>query len=239
MRRVRIIVVALAALACALVGHAQNDVEYRMEIGGGLGASFYLGDVNKRPFWHSSAMGAVVWRRVFNPRMVLKADLGFGHLGGNTGQRFIPVDAHTAGPEGGEATTLKFSRNVFDLGAQFEFNFWGYGLGQSYKGYSRLTPYAVLGAGITLAPGGAGTKFGLNLPVGVGVKYKLRPRLNVGLEWTVRFTTIDGLDTPKGHTQLDDPYAIGSKGFKNKDAYSFFMLSLTYDISPKYRKCNN
>jgi hypothetical protein len=38
---------------------------------------------------------------------------------------------------------------------------------------------------------------------------------------------------------LNDPLGIKSSGIKNKDSYSFFALFLTYDIMPKYRKCNN
>lgn len=223
----------------AIVAQAQNEVEYQMEIGGGAGACFYLGDVNRRPFWHPSGMMGAIVRRVFNPRMVLKGDLAFGHLSGNSGNRFIPTDASSETADGGQPTYVKFSRNVLDLGAQFEFNFWGYGMGQSYKGNSRITPYATLGAGFTLAPGGGGTRFAFNIPVGVGVKYKLKPRVNVGAEWTVRFTTTDALDITKTNKQLDDPYSMNSSGFKNKDCYSFFMVFMTYDMCPKYRKCNN
>jgi len=218
--------------------HAE-DLEYRMEIGGGLGLAYYLGDVNSVPFYHPSAMGGLLVRRRFNPRMTIKADLAFGHFGGNSEGHFIPTDASSETPEGGILTTVKFSRNVVDLGAQFEFNFWGYGSGAAYRGNSRITPYATAGVGFTLAPGGAGTKFALNLPVGLGVKYKVKPRLNVGAEWTVRFTTTDALDTPKGYTQLDDPYAIKSSGFKNKDAYGFLMFFVTYDISAICKTCHN
>lgn len=233
-----LILTLIALLTTAARG--QNEVEYQMEMGGAVGASFYLGDTNSRPFYHTSGMGSFLVRRVFNPRMVLKADLAFGHLGGNTGTRYIPLDADSKTPEGGQAVSYKFGRNVVDLGAQFELNFWGYGMGQGYKGYSRVTPYAVLGAGLTLATGsGGGTKLAFNLPVGVGVKFKLRPRVNIGAEWTVRFTTTDALDVTGKSRQLDDPYHMQSKGFKNKDAYSFLMLFLTYDMCPKYRKCNN
>lgn len=210
-----------------------------MEMGGGAGLDFYLGDANSKPFAHPSVMGAFLVRKVFNARMALKGDLAFGHLSGNSSGRFIPSDSGSESAEGGQNTYVAFKRNVLDLGAQFEFNFWGYGMGQGYKGNSRITPYATMGLGFTLAPGGGGTKFGLNVPVGVGVKYKVKPRVNVGLEWSVRFTTTDGLDITKQNHQLDDPYHMESALFKNKDCYSFLMLSLTYDMCPKYRKCNN
>lgn len=231
--------VMLLLLCSPLMGLHAQELEYQMEMGGGLGMAYYFGDAGSAPFAHPNMMGSYLVRRVFNPRMVLKGNLAFGRFGGNSKGHFIPVDANSGTAEGGELTQVKFNRNVVDLGAQFEFNFLGYGTGAGYKGNKRITPYAVAGVGFTLAPGGAGTKFGLNLPIGAGVKYKLKPRVNVGAEWTYRFTTIDALDIAKGYKQLDSPYGIKSAGFKNKDGYSFLMVYLTYDMCPKYRKCNN
>lgn len=233
----------ITILACVLVaftGRAQDDEEYQMEIGGGAGLDFYLGDANKTPFDHSSVMGGFLVRRMFNPRMALKADLAMGHLRGNTKGYYIPTNAGSQTPEGGVPVSFNFKRNVIDLGAQFEFNFWGYSMGEAYKGNSRITPYAVAGIGLTLVTGGgAGLNAALNCPIGVGVKYKLKKRLNIGAEWTFRFTTSDALDTSKAWKQLDHPYAIQSSGLKNKDCYSFLMLFLTYDIMAKCKTCHN
>ena len=50
----------------------------------------------------------------------------------------------------------------------------------------------------------------------------------------------DKLDVTKNNAPyLEDPYGIKSDGLKNKDSYAFFAIFLTYDISPKYRECNN
>lgn len=216
-----------------------QELEYQMELGGALGPSFYLGDVSSAPFKHTSVMGGVVARRVFNPRMVLKGDLAVGHISGNSKGYFIPTNAESETVDGGVPTEVSFKKNLIDLGAQFEFNFWGYGTGEGYKGLSRFTPYVTAGLGFTLALGGGHTSFALNAPVGAGVKYKLKPRVNVGAEWTVRFTTSDKLDVTNTSLQLDSPYGVHSVGLKNKDCYSFLMLFITYDLCPKYRKCNN
>lgn len=222
------------------LGHVRaQGVEYQMEIGGGGGACFYLGDANSTPFAHMSGMGSLLVRRLFNPRMGLKGNLAFGHIKGNSEGYFIPENATSQTPEGGVPTTVHFTRNLVDVGVQFEMNFWGYGRGGGYKENSPITPYAVAGVGLTMALGGAGTRGALNLPIGVGVKYKVLPRLNIGLEWTMRFSTCDELDVAKDQPQLFQPYGIKSVGLKNKDCYSFTMLFVTYDISPKYRKCNN
>ncbi len=218
----------------------EDDDEYLMEIGAAVGPSFYMGDVNSTPFKDSRVMGGIIVRRIFNPRMVLKGDLAFGNLRGKSEGRYIPTDASVPGTDGGQPTTVEFKRNVIDFGAQFEFNFWGYGIGQAYKGNSRITPYVLAGVGLTVATGrGGGTDVAANFPLGLGVKYKMKPRLNVGFEWTFRFTTTDALDVNAGQTSLSHPYGIESKGLKNKDAYSFLMLFMTYDICPRCKTCNN
>ena len=96
-----------------------------MDIGAGLGGCFYIGDANSAPFANLSAMGAITARRILNARMAVKANLAFGHIYGTT-DGFIPTDAYNGMPEGGIPTQIKFSRNVMDLGVQFELNFWGF-----------------------------------------------------------------------------------------------------------------
>lgn len=230
----------ICTLCAGALSCPAQDLEYRGEVGGSLGTSFYMGDANSVPFAHLSVMGGVVARRVFNPRMALKGNLSFARLGGNSQGVFVPADATSHTPEGGQPVAVDFHRNVIDLGAQFELNFLGYGMGHSYQHSSRIAPYVLAGAGFTCAPGGAESVFALNFPVGFGVKYKIRPRLNIGLEWTMRFSTSDALDAGSPEAaQLIHPYGIKSGGLKNKDCYSFTMVFLTYDISPKYRQCNN
>lgn len=236
----QVVVLLLLCLATGAM-RAQDDVlEYKMDFGVGLGPCFYLGDANSVPFAHSSIMGALTARRILNPRMAVKANLAVGQVKGNSSGYFIPVDAGSHTPEGGLPTQVSFSRTVVDLGAQFELNFWGFGMGKSYKEDKRITPYILAGVGFTLVAGGdTHANAALNLPVGLGVKYKVKPRLNVGAEWTFRFTTTDRLDVAKGMEQLDAPFNISGSGLKGKDTYSFLMFFVTYDFWPKYRKCNN
>ena len=68
---------------------------------------------------------------------------------------------------------------------------------------------------------------------GTGNGYKLKKRLNVGLDWTMRLSMSDKLDG------IEDPYRIKSGFMKNKDSYSWTMFYISYDLCPKYRKCNN
>ena len=98
-------------LAATLTMGAQDEDEYQMEMGGALGLDFYMGDANKTPFKHSSAMGGFIVRKLFNPRMALKGDLTIGHLTGNTKGYFIPQDAGSKTAEGGIPVSFKFKRN--------------------------------------------------------------------------------------------------------------------------------
>lgn len=229
--------ITIMCLLFSIQNLSAEDLEYKMDIGGGLGLSHYFGDANTG----TSFMGAFTCRRNFNPRMALKMNLAIGGVKGDTKGMYIPTDPYSQTPEGGvPMKEFSFARTVMDAGAQFELNFWGYGIGPAYKNLSRITPYAIVGIGMTLGMGGgASACAGLNFPVGLGVKYKLKQRLNVGVEWTMRFSTTDKLDVTGSNERLVDPYGIKSGFMKNKDSYSFLMFFVTYDICPKLRKCNN
>ena len=203
-----------------------------MELGGMAGGCFYMGDANYiTPLKNTAMVGGLLARYNFNPRMVVKGDLAIGHIQGST------EDIANQFPGDGHST---FERNVYELGAQFEYNFFAYGTGAGYKDSRKLTPYILAGIGLTYAPKPAEHVWAMNIPVGMGVKYKLAERINIGVEWTVRFTTTDKLDvTGKSGLVLDDPYGIEGKGLKNKDSYSLILAYISYDLFPKYRKCNN
>ncbi|MBR6285922.1 MAG: hypothetical protein IKR18_02875 [Bacteroidaceae bacterium] len=215
-----------------------QETEYKYEFGGGIGGTAYLGDADGKITKNLQPMASFVMRRVLNPHMAIKANLLVGGVKGSTEKQdqFYPegnlVSSTTA--------ATKFSRTVYDLGAQFEYNFWGYGTGEGFKGTRRLTPYILGGLGFTMSPHKDANVFTLNFPIGIGAKYKLKERVNVGAELTVRYTLSDKLDTTgKEGLQLNDPYGIKSSTLKNKDGYSVVMFFVTYDFGPKYRKCNN
>ena len=175
-------------------------------------------------------MGGAVFRYNINPRMAVKSNFSVARISGNTagGGNSFP---------GGD---VEFGRMLYELGAQYECHFFAYGDGTGYKRSHKLVPYFQAGIGLTYAPAPAKHVFTPNIPVGIGVKWKLFPRLNLGCELSYRFTFSDNLDvTANGGATLDDPYGINSGFLKNKDGYSFLSISVTYDLSPKYRKCNN
>lgn len=208
-----------------------DNLEYRYEVGVMVGGNSYYGDANYSSLMKNmNIMGGIVGRYNINPRLAVKANLAVARISGST------ADFDNRFPGG----DVDFSRTLYDLGAQFECHFFAYGDGSGYKRTHRLAPYIFAGAGMTFAPEPAENVFTMNLPVGLGVKYKIAPRINLGCELSFRFTLSDDLDVTKETAPvLSDPYGIKSSGFKNKDSYSFLSISVTYDLSPKYRKCNN
>ncbi len=220
-----------AIMLCFATGARADGLEYRYEVGAMVGASSYYGDANYvSPIDNFNMMGGLLWRYNINPRMAVKADLAVGRISGTT------VGKDNVFP-GGE---VKFGRMLYELGAQYECHFLAYGDGTGYKRSHRIAPYILAGVGMTYAPAPAEHVFTANIPVGVGLKCKVAPRLNVGCELTWRFTFSDNLDvTNTTGADLNDPYGIDSGFMKNKDNYSFLSVFVTYDLSPKYRKCNN
>ena len=217
--------IAITALA-TLGAHAQDEYEYRMEIGVGGGLVNYLGDFNGSIVSNMQPSASLILRRVFNPYMGLKLDFAYGKLKGSS------ADVKTWYPELAD-NTIDFNSTLMDLSLSFEYNFWPYGTGREYRGAKRLTPFVFLGIGGTYAKTGDESVFTANVPIGVGVKYKLGRRLNLGLEWAAHFSLSDKLDG------VADPYGIESSGlFKNTDCYSMLKFTITYSFMPKCKICN-
>lgn len=225
MRKVALLLLTL--LTCTLV-QAQEDPEYRAEIGGGIGLMGYLGDFNGRLMADQQAMGALQARYKMNPRMAWALTVGLGKLKGASDHAATWYPAIT------DSAKVAFSHTLADVGARYEYNFWPYGTGREYRGARPLTPYITFGLGATVAKTPTKTVVALNVPMGLGLKYKVAERLNLSAEWLMHFSGSDELDGVK------DPYTVRSSGlFKNTDCYTTLQLSLTYDIWAKCKTCNN
>ena len=204
---------------------AQTEPEYRLEIGGGIGAVSYQGDFNGNPLKELQPMFSLLAKYRFDPRQALAMNVSYGTLKGSAKyeKTYYPNIQQD----------YSFKNNVLDVGLRYEYNFWPFGTGNEYRGAKRLTPYIYIGLGVTACKAGK-TEMGVNLPIGGGVKYKAADRVNVALEWTMHFTTNDRLDG------VEDPYGIKRSGlFKNTDCYSHLRLSLTYDLWAKCKTCHN
>ena len=225
MKRLRIILtLAALLLTCSIRTHAQ-DATYKFDLGVQLGMSGYLGDANRSNiFKHPGFAGGVSWRYIANTRWAIRATFNALSLSGNTADFDEPL------PGGAQ---YSFKSTAYDLGGRFEFNFFPYGIGETYKHLRRLSPYAAIGIGVTLSTCDGVNAIAPNLPMAVGVKYKLKERWNLALEFSMTKVFGDKVDG-----ELSDLYEIKSSFIKNTDWYSNISLSITYEFGKRCVTCH-
>ena len=214
----------LAALLLTVVpAAAQDEPEYRLELGAGVGTIAYQGDFNGSLVKGMQPWGTLVARYHLNPRMALALNIGTGKIKGSSenADTWYPIEKY------------EFNHQLTEADIRYEYNFWAYGTGQEYRGARRLVPFVTIGLGLT-HHSGENSGITMSLPIGAGIKYKIGQRLNLIAEWVMRFTPGDHIDG------VSDPYGIKSSGlFKNTDCYSVLQLALTYDIWMKCKTCHN
>lgn len=209
---------------CHMPARAQED--YRFDIGGGVGMTGYLGDANtsnllKHPGWDAQ----LFLRYIGNPRWAFKSNLYVGSLSGNS------ADMTNVFP-GGE--TFKFSTTFYELGEVAEFNFFNFGMGETYRKLKRISPYIAAGLGLTVWTTDGKAHAGLNIPLGVGLKYKVNERVNLGFEFLMKKVFSDKLDG----NHLADPLGIKSSFVKNTDWYSTMSFTISYEFSKRCAVCH-
>jgi len=213
---------AVLFMTASMAARAQEEPEYRLELGAAAGLVTYVGDFNSSLLKGMQPWGALVAKYRLNPRMAAALDIGIAKIKGSTDNvtTHYPIERY------------EFSHSITEADLRFEYNFWPYGTGEEYRGARRFTPFVTMGVGATWY-GGEHKGMTFNLPIGAGVKYKIGQRLNLTAEWVMRFTASDNLDGKK------DVYGIKSSGlFKNTDCYSVLQVALTYDLWTKCKTCH-
>ncbi len=129
MTRSRLISIITATLLClygtvSAVAQNVDDDSYRYDIGVNLGMSGYAGDANTNLMKHIGFGGQLSMRYMPNSRMAFRAVLSGASLSGNT------ADTDNALPEGAQ---YEFTASNFDLSVRYEFNFFAYGIGETYS----------------------------------------------------------------------------------------------------------
>ena len=207
----------------SLTASAQDEPEYKMEMGAGAGLLNYTGDFNGNLLKGMEPWGTLIVKYHLNPRMALSFNLGMGKIKGSSDN----VDTWQ------EKEPYSFDNTLTEGILRYEYNFWAYGTGREYHGARRLVPFITLGLGLT-NHSGESSGITMSLPIGAGIKYKVGQRLNLTAEWVMRLTPSDYLDGRK------DIYGIQSSGlFKNTDCYSVLQLAVSYDIWMKCKTCHN
>ena len=219
-----LLIALLMVVFCRPDCRAQED--YRFDFGAGIGMTGYLGDANTSNLFQNPGWDTELFLRyIINPRLGLKTNLYIGGLRGNSEQMTNVF------PDG---QNFSFSTTFYEIGELFEFNFFEYGIGESYRKLKRITPYITAGLSATMWTVDKHVYGGFTIPFGIGVKYKPNRRVNLGLEFLMKKVFSDRLDG----TQLEDPFTIKSSFAKNTDWYSTLTLTISYEFSKRCATCN-
>lgn len=216
----------LSIILLTLIPGLKAQEDFRFDIGGGVGMTGYLGDANTSNLWsHPSWDVEALFRYILNPRWALKTNVFAGSVSGNTS------DMTNVIPDLGD---YSFSTTFFEVGELAEFNFFNYGMGESYRKLKRISPYITGGLGLTMWNADNKTGVAFTIPFGFGVKYKPSRRVNLGLEFLMKKTFTDRLDGD----MLKDPLGIKSSFMKNTDWISTLTFTISYEFSKRCAVCN-
>lgn len=225
MHTARRLIFILLSCAAAVSAAAQSAVApYKFDIGGSLGMSGYIGDANRtNPFAHPGFTADLGMRYILDTRWAFRAALSTVGLSGNTADLtdVLPDD-----------TEHSFSTQAWDLGVRAEFNFFNYGIGESYKRLRRWTPYLAVGLGVSLASAEGHTTVAPSLPMAFGFKYKPRERVNLWIEFSMTKVFSDKVDG------MWDLNLIKTDFYKNTDWFSRLAIGISYEFGRRCETCH-
>ena len=260
---VALIVLFMGHFLAPSAAHAQI-----VEVGGSVGLSYYMGDINpKIPFVESRLGWGALARYYENTRWAFR--FTYSNL-----QLDCSDKASNYRPERG----LSFHTNVHDVALIAEFNFLDYFTGSKRNG---LSPYLFGGISALFFNPKAddGTSLhdkltdvgyyeddekgeikmeipdkstsAVSIPFGMGVKCSIGQKIGIALEWRWDYTFTDWLDDchayyPRINDQYSDPtgFSDGSqyvqRGNKyDNDWFGYLNFSLTYKFRlPTGKNCN-
>ena len=203
-----------------------QSAPYKFDLGLELGMSGYIGDANSSNiFKHPGFDGELSFRYIGDTRWAVRGVFSTFGLSGNT-EGMADVN-----PDG---ATYSFSSQIYDLSARGEFNFFAYGIGETYKRLRRWTPYITVGVGVALAAVAGKTYVAPTIPMGLGVKFKLSERWNLAAEFTMTKAFNDNFDGP----ELADLNRIKTDFYKNTDWYSRLTIGVSYEFGKRCETCH-
>lgn len=220
----KIILTLLLVLSIGVTARAQEET-YKFDAGLSLGMSGYIGDASSSPFNSPGLYAAGTFRYLWNSRLAIRGLLSMYTLSGDTKNldTYLPEDRQ-----------FTFKSTVTELSGRFEFNFFPYGIGETYKRLKRWTPYIAAGIGVAVASTGGETFFAPSIPLAAGVKFKLKPRINLGIEFAMTKFFSDHMDS----RELADLPGIKTSFLKNTDWTSALALSITYEFGKRCVTCH-
>lgn len=213
----------LLFIAAAAPARAQESL-YKFDMGGQIGMTGYLGDASSSIFSHPGFGGGLTFRYLPDVRWALRTLVGIHSISGDT------KGMDDVFPDGAQ---YSFKATVIDIQERVEFNFFPYGIGETFKRLRRWTPYLAVGLGASLSSCDGSSNVGFNIPMAFGIKYKAKPRLNLALEFSMTKFFSDHMDGP-----LSDLHQIKSSFARNTDWYSDITFSVTYEFGERCATCH-
>ncbi len=208
----------LLFLACVFCGN--DAVAQKNEIGFGLGAFNYTGDLARKIKAKNFQPGLTFhYRRNISEAVSLRAGFTGGWLYGDDNP---PFDALA------QARDTSFSKGVVELSTVMEYHFLDF---RKNINILRWTPYFFMGAGVAFF-GQSEEKteeysnVQLVVPFGLGFKYIINPKWQLALEGGVRKTFFDYIDNVSGSDINVKNYKYGNQ--YDKDWYYFLGVTLNY-----------
>ena len=222
----RILAVLLMVLCAGTSGLEAQSAPYKFDLGVDLGMSGYIGDANRSNFMsHPGFAGELSFRYLPDTRWAIRGIASGVSLSGNT------ADMSDVLPDGAQ---YSFSSMVYSLEGRAEFNFFPYGIGETYKRLRRWSPYLTVGLGVCMSSSGGNTSAAPMIPVGAGVRYKISERWNVGIEFTFTKTFSDHIDGK----DLADLNQIKTAFYKNTDWISRLTVGVSYEFGKRCETCH-
>lgn len=222
---VKSVFVPAVLYAAGAICVSAQEIPYKFSAGVDLGMSGYAGDASSSLFAHPGFAAEGLFRYQYDARWSFGGNLSYLSLSGNT------ADMDGVRPGGIE---YSFKSSVVDLNGRVDFNFFPYGIGETYKSLRRWTPYITAGIGVSVAMCDGNTAVGPNIPLGLGLRYKPAERWNLALEFTVTKVFNDHIDG----ADLSDLNHIESSFVKNNDWYSRFTIGISYEFGRRCETCH-
>ena len=213
-----------------LAGLAQADAQtapYKFDLGASVGMSGYLGDANStNPFRHPGFTADLRGAYIFDTRWQVRALLSTMGLSGKT------EDMANVLPAGVEH--FSFTSQVVDLCVRGEFNFFSYGIGETYKRLRRWTPYLAVGIGVSMGLSDGNVAVGPSIPMAFGFRFKPKERINLFAEFSMTKVFSDKIDS----NEMADLNQIKTDLYKSTDWFSRICIGVTFEFGKRCETCH-
>lgn len=226
MKPIARIILIIIAMSAGFMKSGAQTAPYKFDFGASLGMSGYLGDANAtNPFRHPGFTADLRAAYLIDTRWQLRAMLSTMGLSGNTTEinNVLPNDEQ-----------FSFTSQVVDLCVRGEFNFFSYGIGETYKRLKRWSPYLAVGVGVSMGLSGGNTTVAPSIPMAFGVRFKAKERLNLFAEFSMTKVFSDHIDS----SEIADLNHIKTDFYKSTDWFSRLTVGITYEFGKRCETCH-